>query len=95
MRIAHHTAGFRRDYRKMKQSKGENIYKLRAVMDQLMDGAVLPQKSRDHTLHGEGHGCRDCHIEGDWVLVYEFGVDVEGRETITFHATGNHEYLFG
>lgn len=95
MRIAHHTAGFRRDYKKMKQSKGEKIHKLRAMMDQLIGGTMLPQKYRDHALHGEWHGYRDCHIEGDWILMYELGVDVEGRETITFHATGNHEYLFG
>lgn len=79
----------------MKREKGERIQKLRSVMDQLIDGTVLPQRHRDHALHGEWQGCRDCHIEGDWILVYELWKDATGNETTTFHATGNHEHLFG
>ena len=79
----------------MKRSKGIGIFKLRSVMDQLVDGKILSQKHRDHALHGQWKDCRDCHIEGDWILIYELGMNEEGQETITFHATGNHEYLFG
>ena len=95
MRVPRHTKSFRRDYRKLKHARGQKMRKLHAVMEKLIDGATLPSQCRDHALHGEWQGCHDCHIEGDWVLVYELEIDAGGREMITFHATGNHEYLFG
>lgn len=93
MRVSHHTKGFRRDYVKLQRS-GWKISKLDAVVDLLIDGKVLPQKNRDHALQGEWQGVRDCHIEGDWILLYELHTDSEGKKCITFHATGTHENLF-
>jgi len=52
-------------------------------------------KYRDHALQGEWKHLRDYHIEGDWLLLYALGTDVEGNEIITFHATGTHENFFG
>jgi mRNA interferase YafQ len=94
MRVAKHTKRFRRDYAKMKRS-GRKMAKLQAVMGLLMDGKSLPAKCRDHALQGAWQSIRDCHIEGDWILLYELGVDPDGQETVTFHATDNHENLFG
>lgn len=34
-------------------------------------------------------GHRDCHVRGDWVLIYR----IEGN-TITFERTGTHADLF-
>lgn len=31
----------------------------------------------------------DCHVEGDWVLIYEIEPDM-----LTLHATGAHRDLF-
>ena len=78
----------------MKRS-GKKIAKLHAAMSLLVDGKPLPQKYRDHALQGEWQHLRDFHVEGDWVLLYEFGTDAEGNESVTFHATGTHENLFG
>ena len=94
MRIPTHTRQFRRDYKKVKRS-GRNVAKLNAVLDALIDGKILPSKYRDHALQGKMQHLRDCHIEGDWMLLYELGTDDRGKETITFHATDNHENLFG
>ena len=33
----------------------------------------------------------ECHIQGDWVLIYE--IDPVAR-TVTFHHTGSHSDLF-
>ena len=36
-----------------------------------MNEEPLPPKNRDHALVGNYIGCRECHIEPDWLLVYE------------------------
>lgn len=94
MRNPSYTKRFRRDYSKAKRS-GRKMKKLEDVMHILIDGGILSSKNRDHALQGEWKNIRDCHIEGDWILLYELGVDDEGMEKITFHATDNHENLFG
>ena len=51
---------------------------------------ALPQKNRDHSLTGNYTGCRECHIQPDWLLIY--------RQTDTelyLVATGTHADLFG
>lgn len=94
MRIPRTTKRFRRDYAKMERS-GKKMQRLDAVMGILVDGTVLPSKYKDHALLGEWKPLRDCHIEGDWILLYELERDAEDQETVTFHATDNHENLFG
>jgi len=94
VRIPKTTKQFRRHYAKMKRS-GKSIAKLETVMSSLVRGYALPAQYKDHPLQGEFRHLRDCHIEGDWILLYELGRDADGKETIVFHATGNHENLFG
>lgn len=68
--------------------------KLQAVMEKLIGGEVLGAIYRDHPLQGEWQGFRDCHIEGDWVLVYKLDKKENGDEVIMFCATDNHANLF-
>ena len=35
------------------------------------EGKKLDKKYKDHSLSGEYKGTRECHIEPDWLLVYE------------------------
>ena len=61
------------------------------VVEMLIDGVPLPAKYSDHPLRGERHGYRDCHIQGDWVLIYK----IEKKQLILFlHRTGSHSDLF-
>lgn len=46
--------------------------KLRKIMEKLIDDTPLNAVHRDHQLQGEMKQYRDCHIEGDWILLYEF-----------------------
>ena len=47
---------------------------------------------KDHELKGAvWKGCRECHIGGDFLLVYRIGE--EG--TVVFVTTGSHSELFG
>jgi len=68
-----------------------NINKLREVMDIIINEQPLPPERHNHLLHGEWEGMFDCHIQGDWVLIYE--IDLAAR-TVTFHRTGSHSDLF-
>lgn len=68
--------------------------KLDALLEKLIIGDPLHNSHKDHALGGEWIAYRDCHIEGDWVLVYSLERDEKGDEWISFHATDNHSNLF-
>lgn len=69
--------------------------KLKEVIRKLTSGEPLSALQRDHALKGEWKGCRECHVEGDWILIYSFDVHESGHEMIVFRATDNHSNLFG
>jgi mRNA interferase YafQ len=58
----------------------------------LSRGGVLPVKLHDHALKGEYEGSRECHIHGDWLLVYEKYDDIL---VLVILDTGTHHQLFG
>ena len=49
----------------------------------------LPYYSREHNLSGNWSGYTECHVKGDWVIVYRFS---PGK--VTFTRTGSHADLF-
>jgi mRNA interferase YafQ len=59
-------------------------------MDMIINEEPLPPSCCNHKLHGEWEGAFDCHIQGDWVLIYEFD---HKSHTVTFHRTGTHSDL--
>ena len=61
------------------------------VVDTLASGKQLAPKYRDHALHGEYNGYRECHISPDWLLVYKIKNDVL---ILVLHRTGTHSDLF-
>ena len=84
------TGPFKRE-RKLMQKRGKDKYKLTDVMDLIINEQPLPPERHNHPLHGKWEGAFDCHIQGDWVLIYE--IDPMAH-TVTFHHTGNHSDLF-
>lgn len=50
--------------------RGADQEKLWEIVELLANGSPLPAKNRDHALTGNYAGCRECHIEPDWLLVY-------------------------
>ena len=47
---------------------------------------------RDHALTGQYKGCRECHIQPDWLLIYRIK---ERLEILNLVDTGTHADLFG
>lgn len=83
------TARFRKSVKKMLK-RGKDREKLRKVVEMLAMGEVLPAQYRDHALTGDLIGLRDCHIENDWVLLYEIRGDLL---ILTLADTGTHSDL--
>ena len=59
-------------------------------MDLLATGEPLPEKNRDHPLHGDYEGYRECHINPDWLLIYEKDTEIR---IISLYRTGAHSDL--
>jgi mRNA interferase YafQ len=64
--------------------------KLQRVILSLVHQEPLPPRLRDHALTGNWAGYRECHIEPDWLLIYE----ITGTE-LQLARTGTHSDLFG
>lgn len=71
------------------KKRGKDLEKLRTVISVLIEEVPLAPKYKDHQLTGEYHGCRECHIEPDWLLIY-----LTEKDLITFVRTGTHSDLF-
>ncbi len=84
------TTQFKKDLKKA-QKQGKDIEKLFTVIEKLACGEPLEKKYRDHDLSGNYNGCRECHIEPDWLLIYEIYNDVL---VLMLYRVGSHSELF-
>ena len=81
---------FRKDL-KLAQKRGYDIDKIKKVISALAGGETLEAKYRDHALTGDYSSFRECHIQPDWLLIYQ----INGNRLILFLArTGTHSDLF-
>lgn len=76
---------------KLMKKRGKDLEKLKTVLNLLQRGIDLPAKYKDHALTGNYIGCRECHIEPDWLLVYEI---INEELIILLLTTGSHSDLF-
>ena len=63
------------------------------VVTDLANDNPLPVKNKDHALQGEFAGCRECHIQPDWLLIYSKESDGE-LHILNLLRTGTHSDLF-
>ena len=81
---------FKKDL-KLAKKQGKNLNTLFDVVEGLANGEVLEAKYRDHDLSGDYKGCRECHIDPDWLLIYEIFDDVL---VLLLNHVGSHSELF-
>ena len=62
------TRSFKTDYKKLNSEETEVTDE---VIKQLLEGKILDEKYRDHALHGNYIGYRECHVKNDLLLVYK------------------------
>lgn len=84
------TSRFAKDLKRAAK-RGHDLKLLQKVIDTLAAGKPLPVKYRDHALKGDYTGCRECHIEPDWLLIYQINNNVL---VLTLLHTGTHSDLF-
>ena len=66
--------------------------KLEETIRMIASQQPLPERFCDHPLKGrEFRGCRECHIEPDWLLVYMI---LENELVLELLYTGTHSDLF-
>lgn len=85
------TSQFKKDYKLMKK-RHLNIEKLKTVVTMLSNGIPLPPEYKDHELIGNWKNHRECHIQNDWLLIYQIKDNILVLELTR---TGNHRELFG
>jgi mRNA interferase YafQ len=90
------TKQFKSDKKRIKNSGRYDWEKMRAVVKELMNDRPLAEKHQDHKLTGDYVGARECHVEPDWLLVYnkEDGENKKDVGVLNLIRTGSHSELF-
>ncbi len=83
-----YSSQFKKDYKKVKRH-GKDISHPEIVVTKLLNKEKLPTKYYDHKLSGRWKSFRDCHIEPDWILIYQLTED-----KLILERTGSHSELF-
>ena len=84
------TKRFKRDL-KLAKKQGKDIEKLFDVIEKIAKDEAIDEKYRDHSLAGNYEGTRECHIELDFLLIYE---KLEEFLVLSLVRTGSHSDLF-
>ncbi|MFA6608501.1 MAG: type II toxin-antitoxin system YafQ family toxin [Candidatus Paceibacterota bacterium] len=76
---------------KKKGLKQKHVDGLYLVIGILSKGGKLGLEYHDHKLRGEYEGFRECHIQGDLLLVYQI---IKDELVLVLIDIGTHSYLF-
>lgn len=93
-RASEQTGEFRKDWKRLTRSGRYDMRRLKAAMMLLIaDDGLLPAEYRDHALTGNWSHHRECHVGGDFLLIYRLE-GAEGRPVVVFVRAGTHAELF-
>ena len=81
---------FKKDYKLIKK-RGYNLSKLHEAFRQLIEKGNVDAKYFPHKLVGSYASYWECHIQGDWLLVWEIDKELK---VVRLIATGTHSDLF-
>jgi mRNA interferase YafQ len=86
-----YSKSFLKDWERLTHSGRYDMRRLKNAMMQLIAGDVpLSVEFRDHPLEGSWLGYKECHISGDFLLIYQ----TYEERMIFFSRTGTHSDLF-
>lgn len=83
------TTQFRKDIKKYRNNP-KKLESLKEVLSILQEGKSLPSHYYPHPLHGNYKGCMECHIQGDFLLIW---LD-EDNDIIELVRLGTYSELF-
>jgi mRNA interferase YafQ len=84
------TKDFEKDWKRLTHSGRYNMHSLKETMLLLIaNDGPLPPEYLDHPLIGEWSDHRECHVGGDFLLIYQTDDD-----HVVFVRAGTHSELF-
>lgn len=94
-REAGYARAFVKDWERLSRSGRYDMHRLKeAILLLIANDSPLGPEWKDHPLRGEWAGHRECHVGGDFLLIYKLD-DAGGREgAIVFIRAGTHSDLF-
>lgn len=86
------SSNFKKQYKKAGK-QGKDLDKINKIIDKLARFEVLDSKYRDHNLINDKYykNCRECHIEPDWLLIYQYE---DNKLILLLIVSGSHSELF-
>ena len=88
MKTIRQISSFKRDLKRVKK-RSKNLNKLYEIVEKLAKDINLEPYNRPHKLTGNYVNKWECHIEPDWLLIYEVTDDL-----VILYRTGTHADLF-
>ena len=76
---------------KLCKRRGLPMQELWDVVEKLLCGEALEEKYQMHPLHGNRKGQWECHIQPDWLLIWE---QRDNELILILVNTGSHSDLF-
>ncbi|MBQ6733141.1 MAG: type II toxin-antitoxin system YafQ family toxin [Paludibacteraceae bacterium] len=80
---------FKKDYKRFRNDP-QKKKALAFILDLLKNEQKIPPQYRPHLLTGDYKGCMECHVQGDFFLIW---MD-EQRDIIELLRLGSHSELF-
>ena len=69
--------------------RGKDLDKLWIIVEQLLNNKPLEKRHRPHPLSGNYATAWECHIEPDWLLIWN-----QEDDQLVLSRTGTHSDLF-
>ena len=89
MKIVKYSGQFKKDFKRYHNDRTK-VAKLLEVIRMLENEIELPARYKLHKLTGNYKGCWECHIDGDYLLIW---ID-ETAQIIKAIRLGSHSELF-
>jgi mRNA interferase YafQ len=94
-RTSDYAKTFLKDWERLSRSGRYDLNRLKEAMLLLISNdELLGPEWLDHPLKGNWSAHRECHIGGDFLLIYDLDDAIGKSGTIVFVCTGTHADLF-
>ena len=78
---------FKKDLKRVRNHP-RKMEALKTILQMLEDDMPIPQEYSPHSLVGNYAGCMECHIESDFLLIWQ------DRDEVYLMRLGSHSELF-
>ena len=89
MKTLRFSSQYKKDVKKFRHQP-KKMEKVLKILQMLRDEIPIPEIYKPHMLTGNYKGCMECHIEGDFLLIW---ID-ETEDVIGVLRLGSHSELF-